>query len=200
MHHGGYTYVCMFCSKRYSTKDSIAAHLRTHLNSTKTTIKKVSNRDSEKTLHECHECGWLSKSQLLHDKHLLTSHGLQVAQNCNVCNEVLEDPKALLEHRKSIHSNDICYICAKAFLNLADLQNHIARLHPEMANIAEDAEVAASKIKRNPRKEKTMCEVCSKMVLSHNIRLHMKAHEAKQLACPKCPRMFRWSSSLTRLA
>ena len=42
-----------------------------------------------------------------------------------------------------------------------------------------------------------MCEVCSKMVLSHNIKLHMKNHEEKQITCPKCPRKFRWNSSLT---
>ena len=42
-----------------------------------------------------------------------------------------------------------------------------------------------------------MCEVCSKMVLTHNIKSHMKNHEAKQLFCPKCPRVFRWKSSMT---
>ena len=42
-----------------------------------------------------------------------------------------------------------------------------------------------------------MCEVCSKMVLTHNLKSHMKNHEEKQLACPKCPRVFRWKSSMT---
>ena len=28
----------------------------------------------------CLECGWVSKSRLLHDRHLLATHGIQVPQ------------------------------------------------------------------------------------------------------------------------
>ena len=58
----------------------------------------------------------------------------QVAQVCNICDETLPDPKALVEHKRSQHSNDICYVCAKSFLCLSDLNLHISRMHPEMSD------------------------------------------------------------------
>lgn len=152
----------------------------------------------------------MSKSRLLHDRHLLATHGIQVAQTCQVCQETLADPKALVEHRRAVHSNDICYICAKSYLTLSDLNLHISRMHPEMANLgvskltgSESGKIVELSAKHKPikiqadKKEKTMCEICSKMVLTHNIKLHMKNHQEKSILCPKCPRTFRWNSSLT---
>jgi hypothetical protein len=225
--HGGYTHACLICSKRYryfyyilqrgvrnksyfqyfSTRDSISSHLRAHINEGKNQIdaqgKMIHKRKTKSDKYEpkaCVECSWISKSQLLHDRHLLATHGIQVAQTCSVCQEILPDPKALVEHRRAVHSNDICYICAKSYLTLSDLNMHISRMHPEMGNLGKGNAPENAKhkpIKIANKKEKTMCEICSKMVLTHNIKLHMKNHEEKQLLCPKCPRMFRWNSSLT---
>ena len=47
-------------------------------------------------------------------------------------------------------------------------------------------------------KTKTICEVCSKMVWPHHLKIHMRNHQEKSLVCPKCPRVFRWDSSLKR--
>jgi len=224
--HGGYTHSCFLCGKRYGSRDSIASHLRSHGNiANQKNVKSVlgdsgeemeSSRTLSKTLKNrkrkqgkqpptkteprtCLECGWVSKSRLLHDRHLLATHGIQVPQVCQVCQETLADPKDLVEHKRAVHSNDICYICAKSYLTLSDLNLHISRMHPEMANLGSIPENAKNKPIKvvGDKKEKTMCEVCSKMVLSHNIKLHMKNHEEKQITCPKCPRKFRWNSSLT---
>lgn len=196
--HGGYTHACIICGKRYGSRDSIAAHLRAHLSKN---IPKSTEKPTKSQPQKCLECGWISKSRLLHDRHLLATHGIQVEQKCPFCQEILPDPKALVEHKRSLHSNDICYICAKSFLTLSDLNLHISRMHPEMANLGSEAGKESAKHKpikiTRDKKEKTMCEVCSKMVLSHNIKLHMKNHQEKTLACPKCPRTFRWNSSLT---
>ena len=93
----------------------------------------------------CLECGVISKSKLLLDKHVLAAHGIQIPQQCQVCHETLPDPKALVEHKREIHSNDICYICAKSYLSLSDLNLHISRMHPEMANLGQDHENAKHK-------------------------------------------------------
>ena len=200
--HGGFTHACILCGKRYSSRDSIAAHFRSHFHEKISSQNNNSNVSSKK--HEkveiCPECGVISKSKLLLDKHVLAAHGIHVPQECQVCHEMLPDPKALVEHKRSVHSNDICYICAKSYLNLSDLNLHISRMHPEMANLGqacpENAKHKPIKL-LSTKKDKTMCEICSKMVLTHNIKLHMKKHEEKKVSCPKCPRMFRWNSSLT---
>ena len=129
----------------FSSRDSIAAHFRTHFAAEKNTtpIKKKKNIKVE--AQTCLECGVLSKSKLLLDKHVLAAHGIQIPQQCQVCHETLPDPKALVEHKRQIHSNDICYICAKSYLNLSDLNLHISRMHPEMANLGQDHENAKHK-------------------------------------------------------
>ena len=57
----------------------------------------------------CLECGWVSKSRLLHDRHLLATHGIQVAQVCQVCQETLADPKgkSLLELKVTTFLTDL---------------------------------------------------------------------------------------------
>ena len=91
----------------YSSRDSIASHLRSHGNIAKHKNEKSvlgdsgeemeSSRTLSKTLKNrkrkqgkqpptkteprtCLECGWVSKSRLLHDRHLLATHGIQVPQ------------------------------------------------------------------------------------------------------------------------
>ena len=64
---------------------------------------------------------------------------------CQVCQETLADPKDLVEHKRAVHSNDICYICAKSYLTLSDLNLHISRMHPEMANLGSIPENAKNK-------------------------------------------------------
>ena len=91
----------------YSSRDSIASHLRSHGNiakqknvksvlgdsgeemeSSQTLSKTLKNRKRKQgkkppTKTEprtCLECGWVSKSRLLHDRHLLATHGIQVPQ------------------------------------------------------------------------------------------------------------------------
>ena len=93
----------------YSSRDSIASHLRSHGNiakekneksvggvsgaemkSSQTLSKTLKNRKRKQgkqppTKTEprtCLECGWVSKSRLLHDRHLLATHGIQVPQVC----------------------------------------------------------------------------------------------------------------------
>ena len=132
----------------FSSRDSIAAHFRTHFAAEKnrentTPIKKKKNIKVE--AQTCLECGVISKSKLLLDKHVLAAHGIQIPQQCQVCHETLPDPKALVEHKRQIHSNDICYICAKSYLSLSDLNLHISRMHPEMANLGQDHENAKHK-------------------------------------------------------
>ena len=41
-----------------------------------------------------------------------------MAQTCEICQEVLADPKALLEHKRNVHANNVCFICAKVILAL----------------------------------------------------------------------------------
>ena len=194
--HGGFSHLCLICNKRYSSRGSILTHLRDH-NRART---KPKNRPHKKEPTTCPECGMVSKSKLLHDRHLLSTHGIQVPQVCHLCQETLPDPKAMVEHKRARHSNEICYICAKSFLNLSDLNLHISRMHPEAITTTglgqENAKIKPIKISA-PKEEKTMCEVCSKMVSTRNIQGHMKNHQEKELSCPKCPRMFRWKSSLT---
>ena len=91
----------------YSSRDSIASHMRSHGNiakekneksvggvsgaemkSSQTLSKTLKNRKRKQgkqppTKTEprtCLECGWVSKSRLLHDRHLLATHGIQVPQ------------------------------------------------------------------------------------------------------------------------
>ena len=173
----------------FSSRDSVAAHLRTHSAIGNKSEQESNKKKSVSQPQKCSECGWMSKSRLLHDRHLLATHGIQVSQTCKRCQEILPDPKALVEHKRSVHSNDICYICAKSFLTLSDLNLHISRMH-QLENL-DGVKLT------NSKKDQTMCEICSKMVLSHNIKLHMKNHQEKNLLCPKCPRTFRWNSSLT---
>ena len=102
----------------------------------------------------CLECGWVSKSRLLHDRHLLATHGIQVAQVCQVCQETLADPKALVEHKRALHSDSICYICAKSYLTLSDLNLHISRMHPGMDNLGSIPENAKHKPVKVPKATK----------------------------------------------
>ena len=102
----------------------------------------------------CLECGWVSKSRLLHDRHLLATHGIQVAQVCQVCQETLADPKALVEHKRALHSDSICYICAKSYLSLSDLNLHISRMHPGMDNLGSIPENAKHKPVKVPKATK----------------------------------------------
>ena len=139
---------CYLLLHIFSSRDSIAAHFRTHNAAEKnrentSTMKKKKNIKVE--AQTCLECGVISKSKLLLDKHVLAAHGIQIPQQCQVCHETLPDPKALVEHKRQIHSNDICYICAKSYLSLSDLNLHISRMHPEMANLGQDHENAKHK-------------------------------------------------------
>ena len=193
IHHGGYSHICLICNKRYTSRGSILTHLRDHTR----TRKEPKNRPRKKEPRTCPECGMVSKSQLLHDRHLLSTHGIQVPQVCQVCQETLPDPKAMVEHKRSQHSNETCYICAKSFLNVSDLNLHISRMHPEIEETVQDQNAAKLKPVKIQALEQTMCEICSKMVSTRNIQGHMKNHQDKELTCPKCPRMFRWKSSLT---
>ena len=104
-------------------KKLLFQHFRDH-----SRVRKPSkNRPYRKEPTTCTECGMISKSKLLHDRHLLSTHGIQVPQLCHLCQETFPDPKALVEHKRAQHSNEICYICAKSFLNLSDLNLHISR-------------------------------------------------------------------------
>ena len=88
------------------SRDSIASHLRAHKTYEKRNKIEENNRDpgeevesvsafkilkpdrKQKIGHQhiktepktCAECGWVSKSPLLHDRHLLATHGIQVPQ------------------------------------------------------------------------------------------------------------------------
>ena len=48
-----------------------------------------------------------------------------MAQTCEICQEVLADPKALLEHKRNVHANNVCFICAKVILALLFQNMHI---------------------------------------------------------------------------
>ena len=42
--------------------------------------QKIGNHHIKTEPRTCAECGWVSKSPLLHDRHLLATHGIQVPQ------------------------------------------------------------------------------------------------------------------------
>ena len=142
------------------------------------------------------------KSSLCHDRHVLAQHGIQVAQTCPICQEILADPKALLEHKKSAHSNFVCYICAKSLMTLDSLNSHLSKQHPEVEkNVAlgpalENSKHKPVKVFGNKKDEKVMCEICSKMIPKYKLKPHVQhEHGPPQFSCPKCPRTFRWDSS-----
>ena len=75
-------------------------------------------------------------------------------QVCQVCQETLADPKALVEHKRALHSDSICYICAKSYLTLSDLNLHISRMHPGMDNLGSIPENAKHKPVKVPKATK----------------------------------------------
>ena len=67
---------------------------------------------------KCLTCGQVFKSKLFHDRHVFTTHAVQVPQTCQICQDVVPDPKALLEHKRNQHSSCMCFICGKSFLTI----------------------------------------------------------------------------------
>ena len=124
-----------------------------------------------------------------------------MAQTCQICQETVPDPKALFEHKKTAHSNFVCYICAKSLMTLYSLNAHLSTMHPEVEkNLAvgtdlENARHKPIKVLGNKKDDKVMCEICSKMISKYKLKTHMKHnHEKPQYPCPKCSRIFRWDS------
>ena len=93
--------------------------------------KMVKAEMKKQPAKKCETCGLVCKSKLFHDRHVYTAHAVQVPQTCKICQDVVPDPKALLEHKRNQHSSDMCFICGKSFLHLATLNNHILVFHPE---------------------------------------------------------------------
>jgi len=135
--HCSKKFVCNFCGKSFTTKQTIKRHLITHENikSFKCEVCKkyfgqqwtlklhMMSHTDEKSL-QCHICGkqLFSKSNL--KKHIITHSTKKLGCfHCNICNTSYFTKKNLIKHEK-IHPKIkpfICEICSKCFLTKSDL-------------------------------------------------------------------------------
>ncbi|CAB3387532.1 Hypothetical predicted protein [Cloeon dipterum] len=158
---------CVFCEKKYMSKDNLRMHLENHL-------KRF----------DCIRCG-----VTLHSEEKLIAHLASHYNKCEMCNKDFDSKAELLQHDATVHEptevvtkesrvdpKDACKIhtcsrCDAIFVNKFYLDEHIKSQH------------AISLILTN------QCDVCSKQVHVRFMWSHQMSHtkKASEHQCCWCP-------------
>ncbi|XP_014226069.1 uncharacterized protein LOC106651891 [Trichogramma pretiosum] len=129
----------------------------------------------------CDTCGEKFKHQGTLDQHIKVKHmDLGKVHKCPECSKEFTFKTKMTFHMKTVHTTVrafLCEDCGKDFKNPASLRHHKVRKHLEP----------------NSRKE---CKICKKMIPAYGMSKHMHTHKAYTIACPRCDKMFKNTSTL----
>ncbi len=183
----------MFLECNYKTRreEDAEAHVRESHRSNPTTaiptVKRIAlkPREAKFRVHVCPACNEIFKKRTLLNQHLFRVHGLDQQQGactdfvCAQCNVKCATMSGLRAHERAhLEKKFSCGTCAKSFLRLNLLRDHLAR--------------------KSCALETRTCHLCHK-VFSDRIRkeIHLKAHfNEKAFACTVCGKAFVQKRSL----
>ena len=180
------------CNFKTRREEEVEAHIRESHNSqpnATTTVKRIALKPKEaKTrVHVCPACSEVFKRRGLLSQHLFRVHGLEQQQQsgalsdyvCAQCDVRCATMSGLRAHERAhLEKKFACDACAKTFLRLNLLRDHLAR--------------------KSCAVETRTCHLCHK-VFSDRMRkeIHLKAHyNDKAFACTVCGKAFVQKRSL----
>lgn len=190
-------YVCKICNKSYKQREGLRAHV---------SLKHVPNEPIK-----CLECGkpYQSKASLethrkiLHNKeppkymcefcgksfvfnghltvHRLVHASKNEAVTCDICNKKCPQPRALMIHKKYVHSNvtHCCSTCGKTFKHSSTLKTHMVIHTGERPHI---------------------CTYCGQSFTQKSAMTnHMKVHTGiEPYQCQRCKATFKWKQTFDK--
>ncbi|XP_052863671.1 zinc finger protein 62 homolog [Anopheles cruzii] len=95
---------------------------------------------------------------------------------CLLCDKTYETPGGLSNHKRNVHKGlkpketHVCDVCAKTFATVYGLREHISTIHQQPWE-----------------KRQLQCAACGKWLNGERcLKMHLKIHSAKNLACGEC--------------
>ena len=175
----------------------------------------------EKRRYVCVLCGDTFSQKFYMVKHKSIKHG-GITIKCELCNESYSTKSSLREHQRIKHENDPRYTCAECGKTFMIKTTYISHLSGHYDFTAFECEHCHSKFKYKSSLTKHMqsgctnhrkkiakpdnfeCPICQKNFnVKSNLNQHIRGKhntEDVTLVCPKCGKVFRWHSSLSRHA
>lgn len=159
------------------------------------------NRENHDT-YECHRCQqhFCGLSQI--NAHKSACH--RSLYRCTVCLAQLKNRRSLVIHQKLHNKQFECDLCAKKYVKLYDLYNHMQSAHIksktflcDICSLQFNTKVSLAHHMSHHQKKITYCTVCSKPFLyKHNLVRHMLAHNNQRYVCTKCSASYSQSYAL----
>uniref|UniRef100_A0A1B6K7H6 C2H2-type domain-containing protein n=1 Tax=Homalodisca liturata TaxID=320908 RepID=A0A1B6K7H6_9HEMI len=165
-------YSCRVCKEKFSDRKRLLKHRRTS--------------DSCSYRHQCDSCGKQMANKNSLRKHKLAFHSdSREAIVCIICRKDFTSPVLLNSHLQSCHTvyeQVECNTCQKLFLGPERLKIHIRAAHLDF-----DEHYGCA------------CSTCDKRFSNiHNLKKHLKTHDAAGFLCKICGELFKGKGSRSR--
>ncbi|XP_067636561.1 zinc finger protein ZFP2-like isoform X2 [Eurosta solidaginis] len=207
-----YWHVCDLCGKAYSTRRTLARHLR--IRHPGEMSQKKENRDNCKQRLDCDLCGKIYSKRHNLVNHKRVQHSTDKPQpikqhSCNFCNKRFRDTGSLKVHERT-HTGErpyLCPECGKSFIEEGTLKQHRLRhgedklyecpycpLRFRCSNNVSKHKLIHEGIKRH------ICDICSKSFgKSDQLKRHKMSHSGeKPHKCDFCEKRFTRIEHLRR--
>ncbi|XP_024882148.1 gastrula zinc finger protein XlCGF57.1-like isoform X2 [Temnothorax curvispinosus] len=174
--------VCKFCNKKFRSRKSYWAHVRTH---------------SDEKSYTCHICGKQfvqSGSLYYHLKHV---HDGVKNHTCDICGRSFAMKTAMEDHRR-IHTGErpyVCHTCGKTFKTKASLYIH-SKIHTDefpyqctyCAKRFRWRQQMLGHLTVHTGEKNHMCDICGKgFGVKNDLTRHKRVHsEEKPYKCNQC--------------
>ncbi|XP_076055857.1 uncharacterized protein LOC143033979 [Oratosquilla oratoria] len=178
-------WACNYCKGRFTTKNCLKQHLKTH------TGQKP---------YECDVCLARFREQAGLKRHKMTHTG-EKPFKCHKCDKAYTEKAVLIEHQRT-HTGEkpyLCHICSKHFSYLFSFKQHMKRHSGERDHECEvcdakfyTATSLATHKKKHIGLRDAICEVCGKAFIDKSLlKRHMKIHSGvKSFMCHVCDASF----------
>ena len=170
--HEDIKFPCKICSKSFSRKDNLAAH-----------ISVVHDKDKI----ACQKCGikFSKKSNLSRHEKTFHSRGVEGENICECCEEAFPTPRLLQIHVKKVHKRFKCFECNSRFTTKAHLKEHAKNIPVECKEC--NIKFCTKKLLGDHEKRKhgddrggNVCDLCDK---SFSSKFRLKTHVQIRKIC-----------------
>ena len=187
---------CDFCDMGFFQKRNLILHMKTH--------NEFNFKDSGKTTFGCEECGkvYLSKERLgIHRRQKHSEKWPKKLFKCELCGTSFVFEKNLISHQTNHEEikEHCCHLCAKNYINVANLREHYHRNHPGECPEHLMFECNICSLKFDQKKLLTLhmtshnklpkftCEICGKQCTTRgHLNCHMIMHDPSRRNRYKC--------------